>query len=316
MSQVTGDRVTEVTGGTADLSPTALSLLPSFRRHLAAENKAPRTAQAYTEGVTRLHEFLVAAGMPTALERITREHVESFIADQLSRLKPASARSRYASIRQFFRWAVEEGEIRESPMARMRPPAVPEEPVPVLTEDQLRALLKAASRDTSFYGRRDEAVIRTFIDTGARLSEIAGLAVEDVDLDAGTVRLFGKGRRVRFNPIGGKTIRALDRYLRIRARRQDASDPALWLGRSGSMTAFGIDELIKRRATQAGIGHVHVHQLRHSAAHFLRLAGADDDSVMRLMGWRDRAMLHRYGSSAADERARATHARIRLGDRL
>jgi len=62
-------------------APTALELLPSFRRHLAAENMAPRTAQAYTEGVTRLHEFLTAAGMPTEVAKITRDHVEAFLAD-------------------------------------------------------------------------------------------------------------------------------------------------------------------------------------------------------------------------------------------
>jgi integrase/recombinase XerC len=148
------------------------------------------------------------------------------------------------------------------------------------------------------------------------LEECAALGVEDLSLDMGTVALMGKGRRVRHAPIGNKTVRALDRYLRFRARHQDSAHPALWLGRAGPMTAYGIMEVVKRRAEQAGIGHVHVHQLRHSAAHYLRLAGADDDSVMRLMGWRDRAMLHRYGSSAADERARATHRRLGLGDRL
>jgi site-specific recombinase XerD len=300
----------------ASVGPTALELLPSFRRHLAAENKAPRTAQAYTEGVTRLHEFLVAQGMPVEVTNITREHVEAFLADQVARLRASSARARYASIRQFFRWLVDEGEIRESPMARMRPPAVPEKPVPILSEDELRALVKVAAKDPTFYGRRDEAILRTFIDTGARLAEVAGLSPEDVSLDSGTVRYTGKGRRVRFNPIGNKTIRALDRFLRLRDRRQDAGLPNLWLGRSGPMTAYGIDEAVRRRAREAGIGAVHVHQLRHSAAHYLRLAGADDDSVMRLMGWRDRAMLHRYGSSAADERARATHRRLGLGDRL
>jgi site-specific recombinase XerD len=296
--------------------PTALDLLPSFRRHLAAENKAPRTAQAYTEGVTRLHEFLIERGMPVQVAAITREHVESFVADQIARLKASSARARYASIRQFFRWLVEEGEITESPMARMRPPAVPERPVPVLTEDELRVLVKMAAKDPTFYGRRDEAIIRVFIDTGARLAEVAGLAVEDVKLDSGSIRYTGKGRRIRFNPIGNKTIRALDRYLRLRGRRPDGNLPNLWLGRAGPMTAYGIDEVVRRRAASAGIGPLHVHQLRHSAAHYLRLAGADDDSVMRLMGWRDRAMLHRYGSSAADERARATHRRLGLGDRL
>jgi site-specific recombinase XerD len=296
--------------------PTALELLPSFRRHLAAENKAPRTAQSYTEGVTRLHEFLAAQGMPVQVANITREHVEAFLADQVAHLRASSARARYASLPQFFKWCEDEGEIRESPMVRMRPPAVPETPVPVLSEDELRALVKAASKDPTFYGRRDEAIVRVFIDSGARLAEVAGLTVEDVNLDSGSVRYVGKGRRVRFNPVGNRTIRALDCYVRLRDRRPDANLPNLWLGRSGAMTAYGIDEAVRRRARQAGIGPVHVHQLRHSAAHYLRLAGADDDSVMRLMGWRDRAMLHRYGSSAADERARATHRRLGLGDRL
>jgi site-specific recombinase XerD len=297
-------------------APTALELLPSFRIHLAAENKAPRTARAYTEGVTRLHEFLASNGMPTAVASITREHIEAFLADQVARLKATSARSRYASCRQFFRWLVEEGEITESPMARMRPPAIPEQLVPILSEDELRALLRAAAKDTSFYGRRDEAVIRVFVDSGARLAEVAGIQVEDVDLESGVLRVLGKGRRERILPIGSKTARSLDRFLRVRARHPDHAAPALWLGRNGPMTAFGIDELVRRRAAQAGIGRIHVHQLRHSAAHYLRLAGADDDSVMRLMGWRDRAMLHRYGASAADERARATHRRLGLADRL
>jgi hypothetical protein len=75
MSTVTPRRVTPVDAGS---SPRLLELLPSFRRHLAAENKAPRTLKAYSEAVSRLHDFLSAAGMPTAVTSITREHVEKF----------------------------------------------------------------------------------------------------------------------------------------------------------------------------------------------------------------------------------------------
>jgi integrase/recombinase XerC len=82
------------------------------------------------------------------------------------------------------------------------------------------------------------------------------------------------------------------------------------------MTSCGVVEVVQRRALAAGLGPVHAHQLRHSAAHHLRLAGAYDDSVLRLLGWRDRSMLHRYGASAADERAHATHRRLSPGDRL
>src|SRR5262245_16347240 len=84
--------------------PTLLEALPRFRRHLAAENKSARTITSYTESVERLHEYLTATGMPTRVDRITVEHVEAFVADQLARLKPASARIRYASVRQFFKW--------------------------------------------------------------------------------------------------------------------------------------------------------------------------------------------------------------------
>lgn len=308
MGQVTKGRVAAAT-----TSPKLIDLLPSFQRHLRAENKSPRTVTSYTEAVRRLHDFLAAKGMPLAVGSITREHVEAFMEDQLSRLAASSARSRYASLRQFFRWVVEDGERTDSPMPP-RPPNVPEQPVPVLSEEELRALLRVADKDASFYGRRDAAILRLFIDSGARLSEVANLTVEDVNLDAGTVRFLGKGGRMRLNPLGSKTIRSLDRYLRARGEVPGAGN--LWLGRSGRLTSFGIAEMVKRRAAQAGIGTIHVHQLRHSAAHYLRLAGADDDAVLRLMGWRDRSMLHRYGASAAEERAREVHRRLSPGDRL
>jgi site-specific recombinase XerD len=309
MGQVTKGRVAAPT-----TSPKLIDLLPSFQRHLRAENKSPRTVQSYTEAVRRLHDFLTGRGMPVAVASITREHVEAFMEDQLSRLAASSARSRYASLRQFFRWAIEDGERTDSPMPS-RPPKVPDQPVPVLSEEELRALLRTVDKDTSFYGRRDSAVLRLFIDTGARLSEVANLTVEDVNLDAGTVNFLGKGGSIRINPLGSKSIRSLDRYLRSRGNLAEHS-ARLWLGRSGKLTSYGIAEMVKRRAAQAGIGEIHVHQLRHSAAHYLRLAGADDDAVLRLMGWRDRSMLHRYGASAADHRAREVHKRLSPGDRL
>jgi site-specific recombinase XerD len=313
MAAVTRGRVAPGVKSSGTTSPTLLDLMPSFQRHLRAENKSPRTVTSYTEAVRRLHDFLVAKGMPVAVASITREHVEAFMEDQLSRLAASSARSRYASLRQFFRWVVEDGERTDSPMPP-RPPNVPEQPVPVLSEEELRALLRVADKDPSFYGRRDAAILRLFIDSGARLSEVANLSVDDVNLDAATVRFLGKGGRMRLNPLGSKSIRSLDRYLRARGDGHGAV--TLWLGRSGKLTSYGIAEMVKRRAAQAGIGEIHVHQLRHSAAHYLRLAGADDDALLRLMGWRDRSMLHRYGASAADERAREVHKRLGPGDRL
>jgi site-specific recombinase XerD len=299
-------------------APTLLDVIPSFERHLRAENKAARTIQSYTEAVRRLHDFCSANGMPLEVKAITSEHIEAFLADQLARLRPASARARFASLRQFFAWLAsrDEREIERSPMANLKPPRVPSIPVPVLSLEHLKALLRIVERDGGFFGRRDAAIIRAFIDTGCRLSELSWLRVGDVDLDLGTVSFIGKGGGERRNPIGTKSIRAIDRYMRIRSGHRDADSDALWLGRSGPMTSYGIAEAVKRRGREAGIGEIHVHQLRHSAAHYLRLAGADDDAVLRLMGCKDRSMLHRYGASAADERAREVHRRLSPGDRL
>ncbi len=121
----------------------------SFSRHLRAANKAPATIHVYLDAAARLDAFVASKGMPRAVGAIRREPVEAFIEDQLARLKPASAANRYRSLQQFFRWLVDEGEIRESPMARMKPPAIPETPPPVLRDEQLKKLLDTASGRTS-----------------------------------------------------------------------------------------------------------------------------------------------------------------------
>jgi integrase len=108
----------------------------------------------------------------------------------------------------------------------------------------------------------------------------------------------------------------MDRYLAVRDRHPDHGSPALWLGTQGPMTSTGIAEIVKKRGREAGIGPIHAHQLRHTAAHKARLRGMDDDAVMMNMGWTDRSMLHRYGKSAAAERAREAALRIGWGDDL
>src|SRR5512132_1785045 len=110
----------------------------SFVRHLAAGNLSPKTIRSYREAVELFARFLDERGMPAELELIRREHVEAFIVDLLARWRPATAHNRYAGLQAFFRWALDEGLIGESPMARMRPPKIPEEAPPILREDELR----------------------------------------------------------------------------------------------------------------------------------------------------------------------------------
>jgi len=152
-------------------------LLPSWRLHLEASNLSPRTIRAYTDDGARLAAYLARNGMPTAVRSITREHVEAFIVAELERTAPASAATRYRSLQQLFNWLDDEGEIDASPMSKMRPPKIPEQPVPVLSDDHVRLLLAdCAGKD--FRNRRDCAIIRLFLDTGMRLEGMGGPEVQ------------------------------------------------------------------------------------------------------------------------------------------
>src|SRR6266508_4781563 len=192
-----------------------LVLNRSFRRTLEAENKSPRTVEAYTDAVRLLASYCQHHGKPLLAGQLKRGHIQEFIADQLARWKPATAHNRYRGLHAFFKWAVAEGDLAAGPMDGMRPPQLPEQPVGVVRAEHLTRLLRTCEgRD--FTSRRDTAIILLLVDTGMRRAECVSMTLDDVDLDQRIVWVLGKGRRPRALPIGRKTAQALDRYQRAR----------------------------------------------------------------------------------------------------
>jgi len=137
------------------------------------------------------------------------------------------------------RWLLDEGEIDRNPMERMRPPKLDERPVPVIPDDTIRKLLATCSGRT-FEDRRDTAILFVLIDTGARLSEVADLRLdEDLDLEFDELHVISKGRRGRTLPLGRSAMKAMDRYLRARVRHKDEELHWLWVGPRGPSYQVG-----------------------------------------------------------------------------
>lgn len=290
-------------------------LLDSWLLHLAAERKSPRTVTCYAYGVER---YLHHCAEHDDEEPLSRASLDSFTAAMLNGqgLAPATAKLRQFSVRAFSAWLAAEGEIDRDELVGVKPPRLREQQVDGLDDDQLRALVNAC-KGKRFTDRRDAAIVRLLADTGMRSGELLGMRVDDVDVRGGTAVVTGKGDRRRTVTFTVTTAQAVDRYVRARRREPRAGTTTLWLGARGQ--GFGPEALrkaLRGRAKDAGIDHLHPHQLRHTYASRWLAAGGSEQGLMQQAGWRSRAMVDRYTRHDAARRAGEEARRLALGDDL
>jgi len=310
---------------TSGLPPVWAGFLVDWDRSLRAGNYPPTTRYNYLLAVVQLcrylaeHACLMDAGeglrTPAA---VTRKHVEAFQAWMIETRSAATALNKHKGLQQFFKWLMlDEEEIEQSPMLRVRQPKTPKRLTPIIRDEDTKKVLDTC-KGKDFVHLRDEAIIRLLYNTGARLSEVAKLLLEDVDLELDAVRFHGKGAKDRRVRIGPKTARALSRYLRARGNHKGFGLPTLWLAVRGAqpLNANGIKLMLKRRGLRAGVDDVHAHRWRHTYAHEWKLAGGDTGDLMLLLGWTSDDMPRHYGASAAAERAQQVQARMGIGERV
>ncbi|MGZ3642011.1 MAG: tyrosine-type recombinase/integrase [Candidatus Limnocylindrales bacterium] len=296
--------------------------LASFIRAMKANNVSPNTVLAYGGAVRQFGRWLLEHDYPTTMAAIEPRHIEEWIGSILETSKPATAHNRWRGLQRFMNWYATVVDDFRNPMAKLHPPRLPKMMPRVLTFDELRAIL-GTCQGRSFEDRRDEALIRILFDTGARRHEIAALRYSptdpddrDVDVRRATVRVLGKGAKENVIAVSDKTLSALDDYLRVRRKHADAALPWLWLGKRGQLTDSGIAQVLRSRGTRVGLPNLHAHDFRHAATHHELAGGMNEADVMSKRGWDSPAMLRRYASTTANQRAIEASRKLALGDKL
>ncbi len=263
-------------------------ILEAWLDHLVAERGlANNSVAAYRRDLEALLRQLAGRGLATA------RHDDLLLALRKMRTAGRSPRSvaRWlVAVRGFFAWLAADGAIADNPAARLSPPKAWKTLPRVLDASDVERLLDAPDRADP-KGARDAAMLELLYATGLRASELVGLRLHDLHLDAGYLRCVGKGAKERVVPMGAEANAALQAYFTsgrkalLAARRSDA----VFVGRSGApLTRQGFWKLIKAHGRRAGIrAPLSPHVVRHSFATHLLENGADLRAVQMLLGHAD-----------------------------
>lgn len=262
--------------------------LERFFNHLIHErNLSPHTVKAYRHDLERLVEFC-DAGNISEWRALNGHQVRGFVSSgQRSGLGGRSLRRRLSAVRAFYNYLLREAVLANNPALGILAPKSGRRLPASLDVDQMARLLDI--KTTEGLACRDRALLELCYSSGLRLAELIGLDVRDIDLSDATVRITGKGNKVRVVPVGRYACSALRDWLKERIKYTSEDEPAMFVGRYGKrLTARAVQLRVREWSRRQGMDTpVHPHQLRHSFASHLLESSGDLRAVQELLGHAD-----------------------------
>lgn len=284
---------------------TGSRLLDGFMAHLIGERQlSQHTGRAYRSDLEQFARHLLDAGGPGDIDRCIRMADASTIRGYLAHLDGkghgrATMARKIATLRSFYRWASRLGHVTKNPTTMIRSPRQGTRLPKALTEADAKKLL-AMPDDRAALGARDRVALELLYGCGLRVAELVAINRGDVDLDARTLLVHGKGRKERLVPLGKHTAAAIERYLtlldelphRVGPGDDQAGDPdaapLIVNIRGDRLSSRSVGRLLDGYAERAGLDpSISPHRLRHSCASHLVEHGADLRSVQELLGHGD-----------------------------
>ncbi len=271
---------------------------------------SPHTINAYRTDLQQFSKWLTVR--KTSLAQSSREDILAYLSHRMEQGVQSRTIARFLStMKRYYQHAIQQKWIETNPVKDVAMPKTMRHLPKVISEEDVEKLLSAANTKTN-YGLRDRAMLETLYATGLRVSELVNLTLSEINLQAGVVRVIGKGNKQRLVPMGAEAIRWVEKYLeqsRPELLKKQITDAVFLSSRGTAMTRQAFWQLIKKYAAQIKIKTgLSPHTLRHAFATHLLNHGADLRTTQMLLGHADLSTTQIY-THVANERLKSLHAK-------